>query len=149
MAGHDISQELADALIQMRKVKCTDTTLHYPIKTRTEIIPLQSEDGREQFFLDIHQGQINLKQTTLQNRGRQVIILVRLDLHGPPHKNPDGVIVPCPHLHRYREGYADKWAEPAPEERFSNLADPWTTFLQFLAYCNVVDSNAFTRSLLP
>lgn len=149
MAGHDISQLVADALIEMPKVRTAEDNIPYPIRTRTEIVQLQSEDGRELFFLDIHQGQLNLQKTTLQNRGRQVVILVRLDTNGPPHTNPDGVVVPCPHLHRYREGYADKWADPAPPHVFTDLTDSWLTLQQFLTYCNVVDSPRFQRSLLP
>jgi hypothetical protein len=100
-------------------------------------VPLQSPDKREHFLLDLSRGRIDLKKVKMQNRGRQVVVLVRLDLGGAPHRNPDDTEVPAPHLHVYREGYGDKWAEPVPAQHFSNLSDFWKTFQDFLRYCNV------------
>jgi hypothetical protein len=65
-----------------------------------------------------------------------VEILLRLDIDGPPHVNPDGVEVPSPHLHVYREGYGDKWAEPAPAD-FSDTSNLPRTLEDFLKYCKV------------
>lgn len=62
-------------------------------------IPLTSLDKRECFMLDITRAQIKLTKATCQNRARTAIILLRLDLDGPPRTNPDGTEVPCPHLH--------------------------------------------------
>lgn len=45
---------------------------------------------RENFLLDIRRGKIDLLKATNQNRARQTIVLVRLDLGGAPHRNPDG-----------------------------------------------------------
>ena len=36
-------------------------------------------------MLDVTRAQIKLTKATYQNRARQVIILMRLDLEGPPH----------------------------------------------------------------
>jgi hypothetical protein len=67
-------------------------------------------------MLDLARGQIKLTKATYQNRARQAIVLMRLDLDGPPHRNPDDQEIPCPHLHFYREGYGDKWAIPPPPD---------------------------------
>lgn len=91
------------------------------------VLPLQSPDRREWFLLDPSRGCIDLRTVKMQNRGRQVVVLVRLDLGGAPHRNPDGEEVPVPHLHVYREGYGDKWAVPVSVNRFGNLADVWQT----------------------
>lgn len=32
-------------------------------------------------------------------------LLLRLDVNGPDHVNPDKSVVPCPHLHIYKEKY--------------------------------------------
>jgi hypothetical protein len=70
------------------------------------------------FLLDVTLYQIKLTKATFQNRARAVIILYRLDIDGAPHRNPDDQEVPCPHLHVYREGFGDKWATPAPTDKF-------------------------------
>jgi hypothetical protein len=62
-----------------------------------------------------------------------------LDLDGPPHRNPDDVEVPCPHLHIYREGYGDRWAIPAPIDRYANTEDLFLTFEAFIIHCNITE----------
>ena len=59
-------------------------------------------------MLDVTRGQIKLTKATYQNRARQVIVLMRLDLDGSTHRNPDDQEIPCPHLHVYREGFGDR-----------------------------------------
>ncbi len=98
-------------------------------------------------MLDINRGRINLDKVTYQNRARQVFPLVRLDLNGPPHRNPDGEEVACPHLHLYQEGFMDKWAFPVPTRSFRSLADLWQTLRDFMRYCNIVESPNIQRGL--
>jgi hypothetical protein len=62
---------------------------------------------------------------------------MRLDLDGPPHRNPDGTEIACPHLHMYREGYSDKWAIVAPVDRYTNTLDLFSTLETFMIHCNV------------
>jgi hypothetical protein len=112
------------------------------------IIPLESADKRELFLLDLSRGRIDLAKVKMQNRARQVVVLVRIDLSGAPHRNPDGEEVPCPHLHLYREGFGDKWAANLPPDRFPNPADVWATFGHFLAYCNITRPPRVERGLL-
>jgi hypothetical protein len=88
-------------------------------------------------MLDVTRAQIKLAKATYQNRARQVIILMRLDLDGPTHRNPDGVEIPCPHLHIYREGFGDKWASPAPVDRYTNTVDLFLTLEVFMRDCNI------------
>ena len=137
MADIHLTQAEADALIAMEKHRVNEDRHDFPIGGRSLIVPLQSPDKREQFLLDLSRGRINLAKVKMQNRGRQVVVLVRLDVGGPPHRNPDGEDVACPHVHLYREGYGDKWAVPAPPNRFSNPSDIWATLGDFLAFCNI------------
>jgi hypothetical protein len=95
MADIDISQVEADALIAMEKHRIDDREWLFPAPGERLAIPLTSIDKREQFMLDVSRGQIKLTKATFQNRARQAIILMRLDLNGPPHRNPDGVEVPA------------------------------------------------------
>ena len=98
-------------------------------------------------MLDVRRGRIDLAKVTHQNRARQVVILARLDLGGPPHRNPDGAEIPCPHLHIYREGFGDKWASILPSERFPDPSDLWRTLQDFIQFCNITDENVVERGL--
>jgi hypothetical protein len=121
MAAINITQAEADALIAMEKHRADDKQYLFPIPGEQLAMPLMSFDKRETFMLDITRSQIKLTKVTYQNPARQVILL-RLDLNGPPHRNPDDTEIPCPHLHIYREGYGDKWAVPAPVEFYRRTA---------------------------
>lgn len=132
-----ITQAEADALIAMEKHVFEQLDHHYPEGGQSIEIPLASAGKREFFSLDIYQGRIDLSQATFQNRGRQAIILVRLDINGPPHRNPDGEELPCPHLHLFREGYGDKWALPIPSDSFPDVSGPESAFDSFMKYCNI------------
>ena len=89
-------------------------------------IPLTSQDKREAFLLDVTRAQIKLTKATFQNRVRQAIVLMRLDIDGPPHRNPDGEEIPCPHLHVYREALAQ-----------SGLSPPRSTGTRILQTCSL------------
>jgi hypothetical protein len=137
MADINLTQPEADALIAMQKHRTDDTRYSYPNLGGLISVPLRSPDKREQFILDVHRGRIDLLKVTHQNRARVVVVLVRLDLGGPTHRNPDGQDIPCPHLHIYREGFGDKWAVPVPGDRFSNTLDLWRALEDFMRYCNI------------
>lgn len=142
-----LSQQEADALIAMRKLAESSDPIVLPDLGGAIHVPLVSDDFHEKFLLDISRGRINLAKGTNQLRAHQVIILVRLDFAGPPHRNPDGEEIGCPHLHLYREGYADKWAYSIPDGVFSNIADPWQVLQDFMSYCNIVRPPNFQRGL--
>ena len=61
--------------------------------------------------------------------------------------NPDGVEVPSPHMHLYREGFGDKWAVPLPRDKFPNVADLWQMLDDFMRFCNVVDRPEIVKGL--
>lgn len=147
MADVDLTQAEADAMIAMEKHRASEEQYHFPMGGESVSIPLQSPDRREQFLLDVSRGRIDMAKVKMQNRARQVIVLVRLDLAGAPHRNPDGEEIPCPHLHVYREGFADKWAAPLPQDRFPTPADVWATFGHFMDYCNVTKPPQIERGL--
>jgi hypothetical protein len=128
----------ADALIDMKKQSIDNQVWNYPSIGGAAIIPLISLDRKENFFLDITRSRIHLKKGTYQNRGRNIVILVRLDFGGTPHRNPDGEEVPSPHIHIYKEGFGDKWAYPVPDDTFSDTSKLGQTFEDFMKYCNIV-----------
>jgi len=81
-------------------------------------------------------GTVKSLKCTYQERYEVIEILLRLDVGGSPHENPDGEEVPAPHLHVYREGYGDKWAYPVPPE-FTDTSNLGKTLSEFLKYCNI------------
>jgi len=106
MAEINLTQEEANILIAMEKRRVNEDRSDFPMRGQSVTLPLQSTDKREQFLLDLSRARIDLKKVKTQNRGRQVVVLVRLDLGGAPHRNPDDKEIGVPHLHLYREGLA-------------------------------------------
>jgi hypothetical protein len=132
-----LSQQRADELIAMPK-RCADLLpIKFPLPGETLRFDVESEGASESFILDVNRkGRIRLTKCTYQERYAVIEILLRLDVDGPPHENPDGVEVASPHLHVYREGYGDKWAQPAPPE-FSDTGDLARTLQDFMRYCKI------------
>jgi hypothetical protein len=143
----NLTQAEADTLIAMEKHRADEQDYDYPGLGGSISVPLVSPDKREVFLLDVHRGRIDLLKGTYQNRARQVVVLVRLDFGGAPHRNPDGVEVSCPHLHLYREGFGDKWASSVPADRFPNIANSWQTLEDFMRYCNITTVPNIRRGL--
>jgi hypothetical protein len=88
MADINLTQAEADALNAMEKHRVNEDHGGFPVDGQLVVIPLYSPDRREQFLLDIGRGRIDLLKVKMHNRGRQVVVLVRLDLGGAPHRNP-------------------------------------------------------------
>lgn len=147
MADVNLTQAEADALTAMEKRRSDDTEWQYPDLGGYVTIPLVSMDRRESFLLDLRRSQIDLTKGTYQNRGRQIVVLARLDFGGAPHRNPDGDEIRSPHLHLYREGYGDKWATPLPGDLFPDPHDAWQTLQDFMRYCNIVEPPVIRRGL--
>jgi hypothetical protein len=147
VADIEITQAEADALIEMEKRFVDDKDWIFPVAGGRIALALTSLDSRESFMLDVTRAQIKLTKATYQNRARQAIVLMRLDLDGPSHRNPDGIEIPCPHLHIYREGFADKWAIAAPIARYTDTLDLLSTCEAFLQHCNIVGPFNMQRGL--
>ena len=143
-----LTQREADSLLKRDKHYMGNEQFSLPGLGGALRIPLYSNDRREEFSLDITRGRIELRKNTFQTRARRVAILARVDIGGPPHRNPDGREIPCPHLHIYREGYGDKWAIPLPDN-FKNYRDAWQTLMDFMDYCHVVTRPPIQPELFP
>ncbi|HEX7628231.1 MAG TPA: hypothetical protein VF354_04845 [Candidatus Methanoperedens sp.] len=115
----------------------------------------------ENFLIDINRGKIRITKCTYQERFFEENILIRLDVDGPPHANPDvknipllklepfnGKTIDCPHLHLYVEGYMDKWAIPVPNDKFPDTTDIYKTLDNFFDYCNVIEKPVYWRQSL-
>lgn len=147
MADLDITQAEADSLMAMEKKAIDQKDWTFPGPAERVVIPLTSLDKREDFLLDVTRYQIRLTKATFQNRVRVAIILYRLDIDGAPHRNPDGQEIPCPHLHVYKEGFGDRWAFPAPIDKFPDTTDLFSTFYAFMEHCNITQPPAIQKGL--
>lgn len=142
-----LSQSEADALIAMHK----QFTSRSPISVQAgigEIRELIGADLSERFLLDIWRGTIKLSKLRYQTRARHVVVLVRLDIDGAPHTNPDGERLPGTHMHLYREGYEDKWAFSVDPASFIDLGSVQRSLEDFCVYCNIRDLPDFQSDLL-
>ncbi len=147
MADIDLTQGEANALIAMEKHRENNNQLDFPGPGERLAVPLTSPDKRELFLLDVTRAQIKLTKATYQNRARQAVVLMRLDIDGPPHRNPDGVEIPCPHLHIYRENYGVKWASPLPVDLYPDTQTFLSTFEAFMEHCNITLPPQFNLGL--
>ena len=147
MMDSNLTQAEAEALMALEKRRVDATEWNYPNFGERVTVPLVSIDGREAFLLDLRRARINLTKGTYQNRGRQVVVLARLDFGGAPHRNPDGEEIGSPHLHLYREGFSDKWAFPVPSQHFPHPDDPWQALEDFMRFCNVIQPPIIQRGL--
>ncbi|WP_159727649.1 hypothetical protein [Methylosinus sp. Ce-a6] len=143
----ELSQAEADALLAIAKRALSNAPVRFPDPGNKISVELQSWNEKERFLLDVNRSYVSLSKITYQTRGRVVIILARLDIDGPPHRNPDDTEVGGSHLHLYREGYADKWAFAVPMEQFRDISKRWETFEDFMKYCGVSEPPQFDRSL--
>ncbi len=144
----DLTQDQADYLFALRKRRTSNEFVHWPAAGGKAVVPLVSEDGREEFALDVTTSAIKLSKLMMQNRARVTAILARLEIDGAPHRNPDDAEVPCPHLHLYREGFNDKWAFPVPTEHFSDLSDRQKTVDDFMRFCSIIEPPEFIDALI-
>jgi hypothetical protein len=127
MADINLTQAEADALIAMEKFRVDDTRWDYPGSGGSLSIPLLSRDKRENFLLDLSRGKIDLLKGSYQNRSRQVIILVRLDFGGQPHR--------------------DKWATPVPSDFFPGKSDLWRLLEDFMVFCHIIEPPLLQKGL--
>lgn len=132
-----LTQAEADQFRQMVK--------HFVRSPATITIPPGADDtyeltdsnDREKFLLDVWRGTLRLSKLKLQNRVRAAVVLVRLDVDGAPHTNPDGTRLSGTHVHLFKEGYDDKWAYLVDSKTFTLLSDPGKTFHDFCAFCKI------------
>ena len=142
-----LEQARADELIAMAKRLVDTSQIRFPGAGDFLQLDVKSDDGRESFIFDVNRkGRLKLSKCTYQERYAVVEILIRLDIDGPPHQNPDGAELPCPHIHIFREGAGTKWSYPLPPE-FTDTSDLVKTLREFLRYCNVSEVPPIQKSI--
>jgi len=137
-----LTQTEADGLIAMNKRFENPRTITMP-PGADESYDLVGDDPRERFLLDLWRGTLRLSKLKFQTRGRKIIVLVRVDINGSPHTNPDGQRVEGTHIHRYRAGYDDKWAVPLDPTEFSDTSSIEQAYRDFCRVCNIIEIPTF------
>jgi len=143
-----LTQDEADTLIQMPKLFVESAPIEFsltePMDYERELL---STDRREGVLLTIERGNRNRMRLKYQTRARRVIILARLELNGPRHKNPPaapykpGEWIGGTHLHLYREGFEDRVAyelRDAPGWFNGGTTEAIPAFEKFLQFCSVI-----------
>lgn len=142
-----LTQAEADTLIAMRKRFLNPRTISLPPGV-DETHELIGDDKREHFLLDLWRGTIRLSKYKMQTRGRITIVLVRLDINGAPHTNPDAHVIGGTHIHIYREGFDDKWAFPVNPEMFRDIYNARSAFEDFCRFCHIEEIPPYQEVVL-
>jgi hypothetical protein len=142
-----LTQAEADELLLMPKVFLDETPIEFSLgQPMYYDWSLRSADRREEFLLTIERGRRKRIRLKYQTRARRVIVLARLELNGPRHKNPPdspykpGEWIDGTHLHLYREGFEDRVAftlADAPRWTDPTLTDGIPALEQFMRYCGI------------
>lgn len=135
-----MTQAEAQRLIQLLKKLLQQGTIFLPKMGTSSQFELHSVfSDRDRFTIIFNRKtRIRADKYTLMLRYGKDKGLLRIDVGGPAHNNPDGTVVPCPHIHVQQRdtGLWDAWAIEIPVV-FNNVADRIETFQTFLQYCNV------------
>ena len=130
-----------------------ETYIELPLirnQKRCEVI--SKYDENEKFVLIINRkGNKNLKNLSfLINSRTHGKRMVRLDMNGAPHDNPDGELIPTPHIHIHDEKHLDgRIAIPLENVTDKELIDElYESMLFFLDYKSIeVDGINFVQGL--
>ena len=137
-----MTQAEARKMIEVLKKLLQNGTIAIPAMGSTASFDLRSVLSENDRFAIVfnRRSKISSDKYTLLLRYIGDEGLLRIDVGGPNHVNPDGTIVPCPHIHVRRKdtGAWDAWATDVPSF-FDNVTDRVETFGKFLQYCNVND----------
>lgn len=114
----------------------------FPLPTAVPLKPgvdktytLTGDISGTDYLLDIWRGSVRLTRVKFQNRVQVSTVLVRID--DARHTNPDGEQFDGWHIHTYREGYEDKWAQHLDPAFFPDTADTESLFRGFCTFCNI------------
>ncbi len=133
-----MTKEKAQELINVMKRILTTGIYYLPPAGTMNKIPLQSVLSPKDRFLVY----VNRKSKIVQNKYTLLLHfpeenLIRIDVNGTVHVNPDGTQIPCPHIHMRTkdQGQWDQWAFELPAI-FGDTEDCTVTLRDFLHYCH-------------
>lgn len=134
-----MTHEEAQGLIQVLKQIMRKGVFNLPQSGERKKLELRSVfSDKDRFFVLFNRySRIQKEKYTLLLRYGKDQCLIRIDVNGPAHSNPDGTCIPCPHIHIQQQNFGkwDAWAFELPA-LFDNAEDRVQTFKDFLEYCN-------------
>jgi len=134
-----LTQDDVDYLLGLVKVLSENRSITLPPPGRKLELDVAAKELKEKFIIDVNRkGTINIRKATFQTRYQKSIVLLRLDIEGSPHRNPNDEVIQCPHLHIYKEGYGTSWAYPLEKEIITDTSDLVQVLIDFLKYNNVI-----------
>ena len=148
----ELSQKEAQALFELPKFFFHEFKISFPGEGEKLTLEFYSKNKRYVFQADIDRSGFIKPKLKFQNRYNKIFILRRLEIIGPPHKNPpdslgfdflksyENLEIPCPHLHIYIEGFNDKWAISLADVDELNITQedtPFEIMTKFFNYCNI------------
>ena len=141
-----MTKEKAQELIQVMKRLLRTGIYELPRVGAIDKLPLQSvQSPKDRFDVYINRkGKIDLRKYSLLLHFSEEDLL-RIDVHGTNHHNPDGTVVSCPHIHmRIKDtGRWDSYAYDLPAI-FGDEDDCAITLRDFLQYCNANNISEIT-----
>lgn len=143
-----MDQELIDEFIScLKRINHKSKVIVLP--NRGEYKKLDVSSSKYSFFVDVNlKGRLGNITLMLRNVNHQDKPLLRLDIAGPAHKNPNGdfegagEIIPCPHMHIAHPMYGTSIAYPITHEKVklyltkSDLHDLVLILRKFLEFIN-------------
>lgn len=140
--------EISRLITMLKQIKSQTRVIRLPSLGEQSNISLESiEKPIEPFRITINRKQrISGNYSFLEIHGNSGILL-RLDIIGPPHSNPDGTEIPCPHIHIARDDYDDSWAyafNPSYVDNFDNLI---SQLYEFMRHCNIINIDNFNMQI--
>ena len=139
------------SLMYMEKQFVRPQRVILPGERESKVFDVKSISTRDIFMLDYSRhGRYDLKHKS-QLRHSKDILMVRLEINGPEHINPDGHIISRNHIHIYKEGYDGlAWAYELDDILPQVLphATPLNIFKVFCEYCKIDVSNVFLQEVL-
>lgn len=133
-----LTQQEVDFLLELLKQLIDNKDIQFPGPSDSSIIEAVSATTNDKFLIDIsRKGHIKVTKCTFQTRYKKSYILLRLEIDGPNHTNPDGTEIPCPHIHIYREGYGTSWAHPLQSVMQTDPTNMVQVLIDFLKYNNI------------
>jgi len=103
-----MSDAEAKELIAMLK-EIISKEIIFPNSGDKKDVSIVSQDQKYLFIMSINRSStINEKRCSyiVRNKANGKNLL-RLDVNGPAHRNPNGERIECPHLHIYKEEFSD------------------------------------------
>ena len=141
-----MTREQTQELIQVMKKLLLTGTYYIPKTGQMNSIPLQSlQSTKDRFTVYINRKSTIVPGKYTINLHYPQEDLLRIDVNGSVHTNPDGTKVPCPHIHIRTKvsviKHVSAYDIPAV---FGNVDDHINTVKDFLQYCHTYNIDELT-----